>query len=316
MAPIVARETTGGATQSAGRSVKLFLADGTAHGIVVAEIGNWTGKVLTAPRGRLGELLCRPEAGRTGIYVLLGPDPERPDGLLAYVGEADDIAARLRNHLRSEAKDFANRFALMVSADDSLTKAHARYLEGRLIRLIKECGSVQLTNDTAPDVQRLPEADKADMEFFLSQVVLILPLVGFDLFRKVSTARSHPRPDGGSTFTFAPGGASARAREDAEGFVVLSGSTARRGASETFPAGYRALRDKLLANGQLIEEGSTELYRFVTDVVFSSSSAAASIVAARSASGPLEWKLESTGQTYRDWRAARLDLSPPLPATA
>jgi len=98
--------------------------------------------------------------------------------------------------------------------------------------------------------------------------------------------------------------------------VVLAGSTARRGASETFPAGYRALRDKLLANGQMIDDGSSELYRFVTDVVFSSASAAASIIAARSASGPLEWKLESTGQTYRDWRAARLDLSPALSPSA
>jgi hypothetical protein len=296
--------------------VKLFLADGTAHGIVVAEIGNWTGKVLGAPRGRLGELLSRPEAGRTGIYVLLGPDSERPDGLLAYVGEADDIAARMRNHLRSEAKDFADRFALIVSADESLTKAHARHLEGRLIRLIKESGTVRLTNDTAPDFQRLPEADKADMEFFLSQVVLILPLVGFDLFRRVSPATRPPQADGGNIFVFAPGGASARAREDTEGFIVLAGSTARRGATETFPAGYRALRDKLLADKQLAEDGSPELYRFATDVVFSSASAAASIVAARSAGGPLEWKLDGTGQTYRDWRAARLDLSPALTLSA
>lgn len=304
------------ATQPAGRSVKLFLADGTAHGIVVAEIGNWTGKVLTAPRGRLGELLSRPEASRTGIYVLLGPDPERPDGLLAYVGEADDIAARMRNHLRSEAKDFADRFAIIVSSDESLTKAHARYLEGRLIRLVKEGGSVQLTNDTAPDFQRLPEADKADMEYFLGQVVLILPLVGFDLFRRTTAAKGQPPAEGGNTFAFAPGGASARAREDADGFVVLAGSTARRGGSETFPAGYRALRDKLLAGGQLTDDSSPELYRFATDVVFSSASAAASIIAARSAGGPLEWKLETSGQTYRDWRAARLDLSPALPPSA
>jgi hypothetical protein len=304
------------ATIPAGRSVKLFLADGTAHGIVVAEIGNWTGKVLAAPRGRLGELLSRPEAGRTGIYVLLGPDPERPDGLLAYIGEADDIAARMRNHLRSEAKDFADRFALIVSSDDSLTKGHARYLEGRLIRLVKEAGTVQLTNDTAPDFQRLPEADKADMEFFLGQVVLVLPLVGFDLFRRVHAPKVPKSADGRTTFAFSPAGASARAQEGTEGFVVLAGSTARRGGSETFPAGYRALRDKLLANGQLAENSSSELYRFVTDVVFSSSSAAASIIAARSAGGPLEWKLESTGQTYRDWRAARLDLSPVVPPPA
>jgi len=45
---------------------------------------------------------------------------------------------------------------------------------------------------------------------------------------------------------------------------------------------------------------------FTTDVTFASPSAAASIVAARSASGPREWKVRGTGQTYRDWRAVRL----------
>ena len=40
------------------------------------------------------------------MYVLLGPNPEAVDGLLVYIGEADDIAARIRIHLRSESKDF------------------------------------------------------------------------------------------------------------------------------------------------------------------------------------------------------------------
>src|SRR3569623_1248927 len=153
------------------------------------------------------------------------------------------------------------------------------------------------------------------MEYFLRQVVLILPLVGFDLFRRTTAAKGQPRAEDGNTFAFAPGDAAARAREDAEGFVVLAGSTARRGGSETFPAGYRALRDKLLAADQMTEDSSPQLSRFVTDVIFSSASAAASIVAARSAGGPLEWRLEGTGQTYRDWRAARLDLSPALHPT-
>lgn len=300
------------AEATGGRSVKLFLADGTAHGIVIAEIGNWTGKVLAAPRGRLDDLLRRPEAGRTGIYVLLGPDPER-DGLLAYVGEADDIAARMRNHLRSEAKDFADRFAFIVSADENLTKAHARYLEGRLIRLVKDGGNVQLTNDTAPDFQRLPEADKADMDYFLAQVTLVLPLVGFDLFGRPRGARHSSSIHEGAIFAFSPNGASARAQETDEGFVVLAGSTARRTPSGTFPAGYAVLRAKLLANGQMVDASSPDLYSFAADVVFSSPSAAASIVAARSASGPLEWKLD-TGQNYRDWRLAGLSPARQRPA--
>ena len=47
-------------------------------------------------------------------------------------------------------------------------------------------------------------------------------------------------------------------------------------------------------------------YRFAADVAFASPSAAASVVAARSASGPREWKVSGNGQTYRDWRAEQL----------
>jgi hypothetical protein len=289
-----------------GRSVQLFLADGTPNGVVIAEIGNWVGKVLAAPRGRLAELLRRPEASRTGIYVLLGPDPEREGGLLAYIGEADDIAKRIRIHLGTEAKDFADRFAFVVSADNNLTKAHVRYLEARLIHLIKDAGAVILTNDKAPNFRRLPEAGSADMDYFLDQVRLLLPLLGFDLFRARAGTRVAAADASTPTFAFSTAGATARARETDDGFVVLAGSTARRAPSGTFPAGYLALREKLRAAGQLVDSSSTDHYRFATDVVFSSPSAAASIVSARSASGPIEWKVEGTGQAYRDWRAATL----------
>lgn len=107
----------------AGRSVRLFLADGTPQGVVVADVGNWSGKVLSAPRGRVLELLKRDEASRTGAYVLIGADPDRPGGTLAYIGEADDIAARMRIHLRSEQKDFFDRPIVIVSSDATLTQS-------------------------------------------------------------------------------------------------------------------------------------------------------------------------------------------------
>ncbi len=75
----------------------------------------------------------------------------------------------------------------------------------------------------------------------------------------------------------------------------------------TFQLGYRALRDRLTADQSLVEGASPELLLFVSDVSFGSPSAAAAIVAGRSASGPIEWKIAGTGQSYRDWRAATLD---------
>lgn len=300
--------------RATGRTVRLFLAAGLPQGIVIAELGNWNGKALAAPRGRLPELLRRPEASRTGVYILLGPNPEQVDGVLAYIGGADDIAARMRIHLRSEAKDFFDRVVFLVSSDEMLTKGHVRYLESRLIKLTQDAGSVELTNDTHPDFQRLPEADRADMDTFVENAALVLPILGCDLFlrrqRPPAAVQGAPAPSGevGSpVFTFATAGASATGQETEEGFVVLAGSSARRAASGTFPAGYAALRDKLVASGQLVDGSSPELLAFASDVIFSSPSAAASIVSGRSASGPLEWKFQPQGLSYRDWRAARID---------
>jgi hypothetical protein len=65
-----------------------------------------------------------------------------------------------------------------------LTKGHVRYLESRLIKLAEEAGAVALTNDTHPDFQRLPEADRADMDTFVGNAALVLPILGADLFRR------------------------------------------------------------------------------------------------------------------------------------
>ncbi len=236
----------------------------------------------------------------------MGPDPDRPAGAKVYVGEADNIANRLRRHVGDEDKDFFDRLVIIVAKDDNLTKAHARFLESRLARMAKEAGAVALANNTLPDFQILPEADRADMEFFLVQLRLVLPILGFDLFRRPVTQTAGDVAGGAAVFTFSTAGAMATARDSDEGFIVLAGSTARRVGTETFPAGYQAMRDQLVQDDRLIDSPSPEFFTFAADVAFASPSAAASIVAARSAGGPREWKVAGTGQSYRDWRAVGL----------
>jgi hypothetical protein len=107
-------------------------------------------------------------------------------------------------------------------------------------------------------------------------------------------------------FVFATAGASASARESVDGFVVSAASTARRQGTSTFPAGYQALRDQLVQDGRLVDGPSPEFFMFTVDVAFASPSAAAAVVAARSGSGPREWRVRRPGQSYRDWRAERL----------
>lgn len=103
-----------------GRSVKIFLAEGSATGIVTAEIINWTGHTLAAPRTRLDAALKREELKRTGIYILYS-DSFGGDLPAVYVGEGDDISSRLRSHSRDSDKDYWDRFIAVTSKDMNLT---------------------------------------------------------------------------------------------------------------------------------------------------------------------------------------------------
>ena len=142
-----------------GKSVKLFLVDGTPNGILTAEIINWTGHVLSAPRTKLAELIKREECSRTGIYFLVGYDPENPTYPKVYIGESDDVANRLKQHNRTEdsgGKDFWEKVCLVTGKDQNITKAHIKYLESRLMSIAQSNGQCQLDNGTAHTYARLP----------------------------------------------------------------------------------------------------------------------------------------------------------------
>jgi hypothetical protein len=79
----------------AGRSIQLFLVDGTPSGLVIASIHGWTGSVLVSTQSTFAKLLARPEVDRTGVYILFGPDSSDPLSMRAYIGEADSVRDRI-----------------------------------------------------------------------------------------------------------------------------------------------------------------------------------------------------------------------------
>ena len=296
-----------------GRSIRLFLVDGTPNGLLTAEIMNWTGHVLTGPRSKLSELVQRPECGRTGIYFLVGPDPENSLRPLVYIGESDDVATRLKQHNRPEAasgggKDFWEKVCLVTSKDQNLTKAHVKYLESLLIQVAGQVGRCRLINGTAHEYISLPESDRADMAFFIEQIRTILPVLGLDFLRETArpsrgaddlqskTAQKSPR----FTFEMPRHDIQAFGQEIDGEFYVLEGSLARPEWTGV-DGGYQSLYDQLCDDGVLIETEQGKR-RFATDYAFSSTSAAAAVVAGRSANGRISWKLEQSGQTYGDWQ--------------
>lgn len=53
-------------------TIKLFLVNGTPNGLRTAELFNWSGKAVSAPRSELTQLLARPELRLQGNYFLTG----------------------------------------------------------------------------------------------------------------------------------------------------------------------------------------------------------------------------------------------------
>ncbi|MFV8836533.1 GIY-YIG nuclease family protein [Aquisalimonas sp. APHAB1-3] len=291
-----------------GRSIRLFLVDGAPNGLLTAEIMNWTGHVLTGPRSKLPEIIERPECVRTGIYFLVGPDPGNSMRPLVYIGESDDVAARLKQHNREEGKggkDFWEKVCLVTSKDQNLTKAHVKYLESRLMAQAKHAGRCGLVNGTAHEYGVLPEADQSDMAFFAEQIRIVLPVLGFDFLKapaETGSTQQTPASPESPVFEMAipKYGINARAREIDGEFVVLEGSLARDSwVSEH--KGYSDLFQQLVQDGVLVSN-ETDKRRFTKDHSFSSPSAAAAVVSGRNANGRTSWFVEGTRKSYSDWQ--------------
>ncbi|RYG57724.1 MAG: GIY-YIG nuclease family protein [Alphaproteobacteria bacterium] len=310
-----------------GRTLKLFLVDGVPQGLLTAEIMNWTGHVITGSRGKLTELVQRSEAKRAGVYLLAGPDTGTGVGTQVYLGETDDVATRLKLHNRPEdkgGKDFWERVCIITSKDANLTKGHVKYLESRLITVAQAAGRCVLVNGTDPQYENLPEADRSDMEFFLEQIQTLLPVLGFDYLRaapqapaaKVAGDTSLPQSAPQSPPVFVGDikkhEITARAQEIEGEFVVMKGSKARlhwEGVNGT----YTLLFEQLVKAGVLVPTPDGRHNEFTKSYAFSSPSAAAAVVAGRSANGRTHWVVDGSGKTYAEWQEEQVgQIVPPI----
>ena len=160
-----------------GRSIRIYLADGSASGIRHAEVVNWTGQAIVCPRARIAELSSWLESQRPGVYMLIGDDPEgtRP---LAYIGEAENVLTRLKTHTKDDTKEFFDQVVFFTSKDENLTKSHVKYLEARMVTIALQVDRVTLKNGNAPNLPALPRADRDAMEEFLGPARLLLAALG------------------------------------------------------------------------------------------------------------------------------------------
>lgn len=280
-------------------SIRIFLADGTPEGLKIVGKSNWSGQALTCSRSQYPDARQREEFGRTGVYLLVGPGSSSSQPAV-YVGEADVARDRLNQHFRT--KDFWTSLILFSANDGNLNKAHVRYLESRLLGLAQKAKRAELENNAFPAIPPLSEADCADAEWFLQEMLLIFPLLGVTAFEPAVGTKSRR-----AMRLFLKGReAEAEGRDTAEGFLVCEGSLARMNAVPSTHNYLLELRSDLLQRGVLEVAPGSESYRFTLDYLFNSPSTAAGVVLGRSANGRVEW-VDRQGRTLKSLQEASLD---------
>ena len=284
-------------------SIRIFLADGVPEGLRIVEKSNWTGRAVVASRSQIDRALAREELAQPGVYVLTGSSEEGASRV--YVGEADALRDRIKQHVAS--KEFWTRVVAFSSTNEGL-KAHVRYLESRLIGLARDAKQWELENGTQPAEPPLSEADRADAEWFLAEMLVIFPLLGIDAFEPASgQAPRTPGPGGGSAeLMLRQRGADARGREVADGFVVLKGSRARASEVGSIHQYLSDLRKQLQERGVLVAEEDDLV--FTQDFRFGSPSTAAGVLVGGSANGRRAWT-DERGRTLKALQQARTEGS-------
>lgn len=286
-----------------GKKLTVFLVDGTEYGPRTVEIGNWSGKALYTPRSSASDFLERSEFANCGIYILKSVPDSDVYTEQVYIGEAEVLRKRIREHLKDTDKDFFTELVAFTS--HILTKAHVRYLESKIILLAKDSKRAIIENGNATSLPYLPEAEISDMNYFLDQIKLILPLMGFN-FLKPAVVRSTQQGNGTDsapagnthfeTYKIKHASLVARMIEEDRGYIVLKGSQANKTTSPSISSTYVSLRQKLINDGTLIDRGN--IYEFAADAVFESISPAANVVLGRQSNGNIEW-LTGDGKTYK-----------------
>lgn len=267
-------------------TLKMFLVYGDPKRLRTVELSNWTGKAVAGPRSEFDRVIEREESMNSGIYFLTGVDPDTNKSVI-YIGEAECVRDRVKSHL---VKDYWNHIAFFISKDENLTKAHIRYIEGRLIESAKTVGRAGVINGQGSG-SKLPESDREDMEVFLEKVHQILPVLGIESFVKTG-GNEKPGIDT-EVLICSIKNVTATGYLTPNGMVVVAGSEAvlkERASAKKWPA-VLVQRNKLIEEGALIEKG--DKWIFVKDTEFSSPSAAAAVIHGGSANGLTAWKDKS-----------------------
>ena len=289
-----------------GKSIRIYLKEGSVTGIKLAEVVNLTIQALSSPRKKLSDLneFFRDQVNTQGVYFLIGTDDDTGKSKV-YIGEGENVWERIKSHALN--KDFWSEVIVFTSKDDNITKSHIKYLESRLIEITKDTERYLLENSNSPSLSSLPLPDRDAMEEFILNIKLLNGVLGHKFLenqiktnvelkkatKEIINDKIQIGTEDEIELNLNVKNINAKAVQTDEGIVVLKGSEVSENPSENY--GYKTLRDELIQDGTIQTTKNGHLV-FTKKHLFSSPSAAAAVIVGYSINGRKTWK-DNKGRT-------------------
>lgn len=278
-----------------GKSIELFLANGTADSFITAELSNWNGKAIKIPRIEVSDCK-RDDIKGAGVYFLFCKEEDDSDSV--YIGESETIQERLNQHIRDYNADKEKFYwtTAVIFLGRDLNKALIRYLEDRFVQIARESKRYKVLTKNTYGKTVMKESQTAAIEEFIDNVRILINALGYKVLEPTVHNDPNSTVDDEALFLNL-GNASGKGMITTEGFVLFAGAVLNEKTSEkSLSKGAATLRKKHLASNKVKDFVTTE------DILFSSSSAAADFVTGYSVSGPATWK-NAAGVTLKEREA-------------
>lgn len=267
---------------SFSKTIQIYIFDGNPNGRMMCELSNWNGRVYKISRNELSLFGQRPDAEFTGVYFLYGKDESNNETV--YIGEAEKIFSRLKQHLQDSS--YWNDCIVVISKDNILNKAHAKFLEHSFYQLAVKSERAIITNATIPTLSSVSEYDEAMLQEFISSAKLLVNTLGYKTFETLEESAVKQQNQSILFSIHAARNAEAHGIIVTDGFAVLKDSKIADSTVPSISQSLIKLRNELIQKN-IIDPNTL---RFTRDYIFTSPSLAAATVLGRNANGRTEWR--------------------------
>ena len=289
-----------------GKTITLFLMDGSATGRIKCTLANWTGVAYKIPKTEIDSCRERNDLKQSGVYFLFGTSEETGKSVV-YIGQAgsrkkgEGILSRLLEHKRNPEKDYWTEAVIFTTSNDSFGATEISYLENRFCNMAIDAKRYKVKNGNDPALGHITEEKESELEEFIDYAKIVMGTLGHKVFeplikeKKTDSVPEQQSDDEKILFfkkKIRKSGliTEAKCKQTEEGFVVLKGSMINTIDSNSVPPGVKKARNNaVIDNNGILQE----------NVLFQSPSYAAAFVNGRSTNGLTAWK-DKEGKTLKD----------------